>query len=115
MSKKRRQYTSEFKAKVALAALKGDETTSALAARFEIHPSMVSQWQRELLDNAAGLFEGSSGKPAQKSQEEVDTVYRETGKLTVRSWTATSPGTTRVGPTRGWTKRHPMSCTSLNH
>ncbi|MBZ5875249.1 IS3 family transposase [Chromohalobacter salexigens] len=83
MSKKRRQYSSEFKAKVALAALKGDETTSALAARFEIHPSMVSQWKRELLDNAAGLFEGSGGKAAQKSQEEVDTLYREIGKLTV--------------------------------
>jgi len=83
MSKKRRQYSSEFKAKVALAALKGDETTSALAARFEVHPSMVSQWKRELLDNAAGIFDGSSGKAAQKSQEEIDTLYREIGKLTV--------------------------------
>jgi len=83
MSKKRRHYSGEFKAKVALAALKGDETTSALAARFEIHPSMVSQWKRELLDNAADLFEGSSGKAAQKSQEEVDTLYCEIGKLTV--------------------------------
>jgi len=36
-----------------LAALKGGETTSALAARFEVHPSIVSQWKRELLDNAA--------------------------------------------------------------
>ena len=42
---------------------------------------MVSQWKRELLDNAAGLFEGSSGKAAQKSQEEIDTLYREIGKL----------------------------------
>lgn len=43
MSKKRRQYSNELKAKVALAALKGDEATSAMAARFEIHPSMVNQ------------------------------------------------------------------------
>jgi transposase-like protein len=49
MSRKRKQYSSDFKAKVALAALKGDQTTSALAARFEVHPSMVSQWKRELL------------------------------------------------------------------
>ena len=83
MSKKRRQYSSDFKAKVALAALEGDETTSALATRFELHPTMVSQWKRELLDNAAGLFEGSSGKAAQKSQEEIDTLNREIGKLTV--------------------------------
>lgn len=81
MSRKRRQYSGDFKAKVALAALKGDETTSTLAARFEVHPTMVSQWNRELLDNAAGLFEGSRGKAGQKSQEEVDTLYREIGKL----------------------------------
>lgn len=80
-SKKRRQYSSEFKAKVAFAALKAGETTSALAARFGVPPSMVIQ--RKLLDNAAGLFEGSSGKAAQKSQEEIDTLYREIGKLTV--------------------------------
>ncbi|TDA95450.1 transposase [Halomonas marinisediminis] len=83
MSKKRRQYSNEFKAKVALAALKGDETTSALAARFEVHPSMVSQWKRELLDNAAGIFDSTSGKAAQKNQEEIDILYREIGKLTV--------------------------------
>jgi len=46
MSKKRRQYSYEFTANVALAALKGDETTAALAARFKVHPSMVSQWKR---------------------------------------------------------------------
>ncbi|MGM0786050.1 MAG: transposase [Pseudomonadota bacterium] len=83
MSRKRRQYSSDFKAKVALAALKGDQTTSELAARFEVHPSMVSQWKRELLDNAAGLFDGKSGKAVQKSQEEIDILYREIGKLTV--------------------------------
>lgn len=43
MSKKRRQYSRDFKAKVALAALKGDETTSELAARFEVHPSMCGR------------------------------------------------------------------------
>lgn len=83
MSRKRRECSSGFNAKVALAALKGDQTTSELAARFEVHPSMVSQWKRELLDNAAGLLEGSSGKAAQKSQEEIYTLYREIGKLAV--------------------------------
>ena len=84
MSRKRRQYSANFKAKVALAALKGDETTSEIAARFEIHPTMVSQWKRELLDNATGVFEGKGeGKAAQKTQEEIDTLYREIGKLTV--------------------------------
>lgn len=57
MSNKRRQYSKELKAKVALAVLKGDQTTSALAACFEVHPSMVSQWKRELLDKTANIFE----------------------------------------------------------
>ena len=56
MSRKRRQYSADFKAKVALAALKGDETTSEIAARFEIHLTMVSQWKRELMDNATGVI-----------------------------------------------------------
>lgn len=58
MSKKRKQYSPSFKSKVALAALKGDQTTSEIAARFQIHPTMVSTWKRELLENAPDLFEG---------------------------------------------------------
>lgn len=84
MSRKRKQYSTDFKAKVALAAVKGDQTTSELADRFEIHPTLVSQWKRELLDNATSVFEGKNGgKTAQKTQEEIDTLYREIGKLTV--------------------------------
>ncbi|MCG5517450.1 MULTISPECIES: transposase [unclassified Ectothiorhodospira] len=84
MSRKRKQYSADFKAKVAIEALKGEQTTSELAARFEIHPTMVSQWRRELLDKATGVFEGKGdGKAAQKTQEEIDTLYREIGKLTV--------------------------------
>lgn len=83
MCRKRRQYSSDFKARVALAALKGDQTTSEIAARFEVHPTMVSQWKRDLLDNATGVFEGKNGKEAQKTQEDIDTLYREIGKLTV--------------------------------
>ena len=58
MSKKRKQYSAEFKAKVALAAIKGDQTTPELAARFQIHTTMVSNWKRELLERAGKLFEG---------------------------------------------------------
>ena len=61
MSKKRKQYSASFKSKVALAALKGDQTTSEIAARFQIHPTMVSTWKRELLENAPDLFEGKKG------------------------------------------------------
>lgn len=57
MSKKRKHHAASFKAKVALAALKGDQTTSELAARYQIHPTMISTWRKELLDNTSDLFE----------------------------------------------------------
>lgn len=61
MSKKRKQYSPNFKAKVALAAIKGDQTTSEFAARFQIHSTMISTWKRELLERAPDLFDSKSG------------------------------------------------------
>ena len=53
MSAKRRQYKPEFKAKVALAALRNEQTPAELAKRFDIHPTMINAWKREMLDGAA--------------------------------------------------------------
>lgn len=57
MIKHRKQYSPEFKAKVALAALKNEGTTAELAARYQVHPSMVTSWKRELMEGAANLFD----------------------------------------------------------
>jgi transposase-like protein len=57
---KRKQYKSEFKAKVALEALKGEQTVSELASRFGVHPTMLHQWKKALLQGAPELFERSS-------------------------------------------------------
>ena len=54
---KRKQHHPEFKAKVALEALKGEETVSELASRFGVHPTMIHQWKRALLEGASGVFE----------------------------------------------------------
>ena len=83
MSKKRKQYSSSFKAKVALSAIKGDQTTSELAARFQIHPTMVSTWKRELLERASELFDSKSGNKSKSHQDEVDNLYRQIGQLSV--------------------------------
>ena len=53
MSRKRKQHSGEWKARVALAAVKGDRTTSELGAKFEVHPTQVTQWKRQLLEGAA--------------------------------------------------------------
>ena len=56
MSKKRKQYSSEFKAKVALAAIRGEETVPQLAARHGIHPTQINSWKRQLIEQAAEYF-----------------------------------------------------------
>jgi transposase-like protein len=54
---KTKRYNSEFKAKVALAALKNEETAAELAQRFGVHPTMISTWKRSLLESAADVFD----------------------------------------------------------
>ena len=56
MSKKRKKYNPEFKAKVALAAVKNEATISELAARFGVHPNMIAKLKRNLIEGAADIF-----------------------------------------------------------
>ena len=57
----RRVFSSEFKAKVALAALREDKTLAELCQQFELHPAQIIEWKKQLLSNAAGVF-GSAAK-----------------------------------------------------
>ncbi len=57
MMSKRKQHSPEFKAKVALEALKGEQTVAELASRFGFHPTMIHTWKRALLEGASGVFE----------------------------------------------------------
>ena len=82
MSIKRKRYGAAFKAKVALAALKNEETMAELSKRFSVHPTMISNWKKSLLESASDIFE--KGKKSQKEPEaNVDDLYREIGKLKV--------------------------------
>ena len=61
MSKRtRRNHTPAFRAKVALAAVKGDKTLSELATQFDVHPTQITQWKAQLLEHAASVFEGGT-------------------------------------------------------
>jgi len=59
MRRTRRNHSANFKAKVALAALRGDKTLSELAEQFDVHPNQISDWKQQMLDGAAGVFNGS--------------------------------------------------------
>jgi transposase-like protein len=84
MGKKRKNYNSEFKAKVALAALKNEETTAELAQRFGVHPTMISTWKRSLLEGAADIFDKAPNSRKQ-TDEKIDELHRQIGKLKVEN------------------------------
>ena len=57
----RRNHSADFKAKVALAAVRGDRTLSELASQFDVHPNQITQWKTQLLDKAAQVFSAGAG------------------------------------------------------
>jgi len=85
MSNKRKQYNPQFKAKVALEAIRGEKTISELVSQYEVHATLINNWKRQLLDEASSLFEkGSSVHKGEESQQaQIDELYRQIGQLKV--------------------------------
>lgn len=73
MSKKRRSFSAEFKAKVGLEALKGIEPIHVIAQRHEVHPVQVSQWKKEVSERLPEVF----AKPSAQVRDEIAQVQRE--------------------------------------
>lgn len=84
MKKTRRKFTSDFKAKVAVEAIKERQTLGELAEKFEVHPTQITAWKREFLSNASSVFESAGGSKAdQESPVDVDSLYSKIGRLEV--------------------------------
>ncbi len=78
--KKRKVHSADFKAKVALEAVRNEMTINEIAQKFEVHPMMVRQWKKEFLDNAGSVFANKRGpKPVEHAKE--DALHGETGRL----------------------------------
>ena len=84
MSNKRKKYSSKFKAKVALAALKNEQTTAELSQQFGIHPNMISTWKKALVDNAAETFD-KGHKSRKQVDSKIDELHRQIGQLKVEN------------------------------
>ena len=80
---KRKQHSPEFKAKVALEALKGEATVAELASRFGVHPTMIHQWKRSLLDGASGVFERGGKRTPEIDAEQIKDLHAKIGELAV--------------------------------
>ena len=83
MSKARRKHSPSFKAKVALEAVKGEETVAQLAARYEVHPGQIQAWKEILLEGASGVFNGNYGKGQKSDEALVVRFYQQIGQLKV--------------------------------
>ena len=80
---KRKQHLPEFKAKVALEALKGEQAVSELASRFGVHPTMIHAWKKALLEGASGVFERGGQKTRQIDEDRVKELHAKIGELAV--------------------------------
>ena len=81
----RRNHTPAFKAKVALAAVRGDKTLAELAQQFDIHPNQITQWKAQLLDGAAGLFGSESRSDSQRPAVDLTVLHAKIGELTLEN------------------------------
>lgn len=84
MSKRpRRNHSPAFKAKVALAAVRGEKTLAELAQQFDVHPNQITQWRLQLLEGATGVFGSGAGTVAPTPVIDVKTLHAKIGELTL--------------------------------
>jgi len=79
----RRRFTADFKAKVALGALRGDRTIQEIASRHKVHPNQVSTWKRQAMDGLGAVFSTGADQASRDHDAEVHDLHAKIGQLTV--------------------------------
>jgi len=83
MSRQRKSYSSELKARVAMAAIKGEETINEIASRYDVHPNLVSQWKKQAQEGMAGIFSDRRTRDGRDEEQLRDQLYQQIGQLKV--------------------------------
>jgi transposase len=80
---RRKRYSAEFKAKVTLEAIRGEQTINELASHYELHPNMITNWKRQAIDNMAAAFSGTVERNAKADEAQIKELHAKIGQLTV--------------------------------
>jgi len=83
MKRTRKKFSSAFKLKVVLEALKEQSTLSELAQKYDVHPNVISRWKSDFLEKAASVFDTKSNKPEESQKE--DDLYKEIGRMKIEN------------------------------
>jgi putative transposase len=87
MSKVRKQFSKEFKAKVALEALKGLKTSAEISSEFGVHPTQIAQWKKELQEGLPEIFAGRKSQEERDKDKLIEDLYKQIGQTQVEnSW-----------------------------
>ncbi len=78
--KRRRSFDDSLKARVALEAIKGEKTISELAGIYEVHPNLIRQWKKHLLENAPSLFSKKKEQCSKEQENLTDELYKRIGR-----------------------------------
>jgi transposase len=81
MPRERRTFTEAFKAKVALAAIRGEGTVAELAGRFSVHPSQVTSWKQQAIEGLREVFADGRSRRAKEEEEHQARLYQQIGQL----------------------------------
>ena len=96
MKRTRRQYSADWKAKIALEAIKRQRTIQQIASHYEIHPTLVTHWKKQLLEGAAEIFSNGQEAGAKADEELKAELYQQIGKLQVElDWLKKKSGLSR--------------------
>jgi transposase-like protein len=82
---KKQSFTNAFKAKFAMAAIKGDKTIPQLADEFNVHPTQINNWKKQFLENASSVFDSKPNNTEKIDPKLIDRLHAKTGELTLEN------------------------------